>query len=261
MNSTNYNSLVKLAADPIPQEIPQNMLRDLKAVPPIPQNYLQPRRPATQPQYKIPESKPKTYPVVNPATGGTRVMYKGKPIGPVVEGHSIRQGSLPITPYSSGQIDIGSIQQANRQANNIQTARIFNHIGKQYNAQNLDAMFKRLHETNQQRRIAGLPDYTPQVLDLYAPYANSKTDYSDAENRLTNDTHLSTIAQEAARRGTPMNEAELELLYAMMPRSYKERKSLRNLPQPYIENMGLKLPNLPENTSYMLGQKANGVFR
>jgi hypothetical protein len=54
--------------------------------------------------------KPKTYPAVNPATGGTRVMYKEQPIGPVPNDHSIRRGALPLTPYSSGRIDVNSIR-------------------------------------------------------------------------------------------------------------------------------------------------------
>lgn len=202
--------------------------------------------------------KPKTYPAVNPATGGTRVSYKGsRPIGPVETDHAVRKGPLPITPYSSGQIGINSIQQADRQTAKLNQARGFNDSGKQQNAQNLDAMFKSLHETNQRRRAAGLPEHTPQALDLYAPYAQSREDYADAENRLYNDINLSTVTHEAARRGTPMHEAEIEEVRGWLPRSGADREILRSLPN-YTEYMGVRLPNDLGLTPDSLGEYANG---
>ena len=195
-------------------------------------------------------------PVVNPTTGGTRIMYKGGPVGP----NTLDDEPLPITPYSSGKINIQSLQQARRQAAKIDSARRLNDLKKQMNAQNLDAMFKSLHETNQQRKAVGLPEYVPQAMDFYAPYAYSGEDYADAENRLYNDMNLSTIAQEAAKRGTPLNEAEINELSAWMPNEYEPRMSQRDSSQPYIQFAGLKLPNIPSATPDNIGARANGVY-
>lgn len=197
---------------------------------------------------------------VNPATGGTRIMYKGQPIGPVESNHKMRKGLLPITPYSSGKININSMQQAAQQADAINGSRRVNdEWGKKKNAQNLDVMFKRLHQVNQARRAAGLPDYTPSDMDIYAPYAHSKTDYADAENRIQNDITLSTIAQEAARRGTPLNEIELTSLDLLTPATAQERQRRLNLADQYPEYyMGGILPKQihPDR----IGETANGVY-
>ena len=194
--------------------------------------------------------EPKTQPAINPVTGGTRIMYKGRPIGPVSSDHSFRQGPLPITPYSSGKISIDTMQQARQQAANVDFVDYFNKHEKQENAQNLDVMFEKLHKINQMRRSVGLPDYTPNAMDIYAPNANSKEDYANAENRIQEDSHLSTIVQEAARRGTPYNPAELRELKRLLFRQ------IGQIDPP--THMGLALPkgSTPDN----IGQEANGVY-
>jgi hypothetical protein len=68
-------------------------------------------------------------------------------------------------------------------------------------------------------------------MDLYAPYANSKADYNEADNRIKNDMHLSTIAQEAAMRGTPLNPAEINEVAWWMPNSYNDRTNISNAPE------------------------------
>lgn len=202
---------------------------------------------------QAPTYEPKAYPAVNPATGGTRLMNKGYPVGPAESDHIIRKGDLPITPYSSGKINIGSLQQARQQASQVNAFRQSNEDRKKTNAQNLDAIFKKLHDTNQLRREAGLPDYNLTVADIYAPDAFTEEDYADAENRLNRDIHLSTIAHEAARRGTPMNAAELGLLPGMLPYQYS---GYQIQPDHF---MGAKLPDTltPDD----MGRIANGATK
>lgn len=206
MNSNNYDCLIKLASAPGTGNI-------------------NPIRP------------------INPVTGGTRLMLRGgQPLGPSLYSNQIT-GDLPITPYSSGRINIDNMRTARQQAANISTARAANEAGKARNAQNLDAMFRSLHNTNQQRRAVGLPDYVPTSADVYAPNANSTAEYSNAENRLLNDAHLSAIAQEAARRGTPLNDAELYGLTHLMPSTMVERQRRYQSPDFARQYMGVRLPN------------------
>lgn len=223
MNSNNYNSLVKLAS----------------ATP----------------------RAPKPQPAVNPATGGTRIMYKGHPVGPLRVNHRLRKGPLPITPYSSGKINIKTTQQAKQQAEYMEDAIIVNDYRKELNAQDFDAMFKNLHETNQRRRAVGLPDYTPTAMDVYAPYANSEEDYANAQNSIHNDIRLSTTAHEAARRGTPLNAAELTELVSWGPHSAQISRERRSLQGPTHNNMGLKLPaDIPGTSPQEMGETANGIW-
>lgn len=220
MNSNNYNSLVKLAATKVAREMP-----------------------------------PTTPLSVNPATGGGRMMYGDVPIGAVKPSRRITEGTLPITPYSSGKISIDNMGSARRQAHNIISAQRFNEAGKRENERNLDAMFRSLHRTNEQRRAAGLPAYTPNAMDVYAPNASSEADRMNARNSMMNDVYLSTIAQEAARRGTPMNQSELMTLSGLMPDSYQERNIQLSTPAP--QYMEVKLPN--GLTPDKMGVIANGL--
>lgn len=265
MNSNNYNCLVKLAAGGVSAAVAAGVKHVLPTVaqPMTPLRYTGPTNMSPGTSMQAPNPKPQVYPAINPATGGYRVSYKsGRPIGPVADDHSIRRDPLPIVPYSSGKIVPNSIQQARRQASLIGLNRTYNDIGKERNAQNLDAMFKSLHEANQQRRAAGLPDYQPQALDLYAPHASSRADYADAENRIYNDIHLSTIAQEAARRGTPLNDAEINEVSSWMPQSGQSRTERSTLPQPYYNNMGLKVPaDLSGTSPQQMGERANGLWQ
>jgi hypothetical protein len=79
MNSNNYNSLIKLAATK-----------------------------------SAGEALPTTPIAVNPATGGSRMMYGDTPIGAVKPNRRIMEGTLPITPYSSGKISIDNMGSARR---------------------------------------------------------------------------------------------------------------------------------------------------
>lgn len=209
---------------------------------------------------QAPTQEPKTYPVVNPATGGARISYKtGRPIGPVEVDSDIRKGPLPITPYSSGKIGIDSMAEARKQAYHMMRSQQRNEARKKENAQNLDVMFKNLHEINQQRRSVGVPDYIPNAMDVYAPNANSETDYADAENRIYNDIAMSTVAAEAARRGTPIHPAEIRELSFKLPNSGEYRQTIYNDPRLYNQNayMGIKLNKF--DTPDRVGRFANGV--
>lgn len=223
MNSTNYNSLVKLASAAMAGNI-------------------NPTRP-TGP--------------TNPATGGTRLTVKGgQPIGPSLYSNQIK-GDLPITPYSSGKINIDTMRAASQQAANMRAARAANEAGKARNAQNLHAMFKSVHETNQQRRDVGLPDYVPTAKDVYAPNARTTAEYGEAENRMMNDAHSSAIAQEAARRGTPLNDAELYALPRLMPSSMKARQTRQESPVYDRQYMGVKFPSwmTPDNVGRLANER------
>ena len=61
---------------------------------------------------QAPTPKPPVYSTINPATGGTRLLVKGdRPIGPALYSNQIK-GDLPITPYSSGKINIDTMRAA-----------------------------------------------------------------------------------------------------------------------------------------------------
>jgi hypothetical protein len=127
MNSNNYNCLVKLAAGGAmsniqPQLYPlddtakraaleQAATARLNTAPRFAPFATSAMAPRTSVQAHTP--KPPVYPTINPATGGYRVMHRGQPIGPALPGnpnYKFRKDPLPITPYSSGQINLESLQ-------------------------------------------------------------------------------------------------------------------------------------------------------
>ena len=199
------------------------------------------------------DTQPKTQPVVNPATGGTRLTYKGRPIIPDV---SVPQ-TLPVTPYSSGRIAPSNMREAEVQARWNATHSELNNRRKQEVANNLDAMFAQLTRVNQARRRQGLPDYQPSVVDVYSPnFRNSDLDGADFENRLYNDIAMSAITQEAARRGTPYNDAEINMLQESTPPSGVAREAWRKA----TNNIWNQQFHLPELTPDQIGRVANGLI-
>lgn len=247
MNSTNYNSLIKLAAAPTPPPVAMGAIkpgseahRQLvsgavtnKAMPEIPGD---PR--LDEALSKL--NEPRWYPnyitrqkTINPATGGQRIAHGPEDmdggVGPFPVDHRMRQGKLPLIPSSSGKIGPYSLRDARAQADAIQNAQAINEANKRKVSQNFGALFKDLHSTNQARAKAGLPAYQPNAVDVYAPYADANTDKYELKTRVLNDAAMSNLTAEAARRGTPYNPAEINYIQnQMLPRTREQTRAARN---------------------------------
>lgn len=242
MNRNNYNSLIKLANTVIPSTITpgsaehQELIKRLNEMAmPSEKNMVIARSPEQETYYARESTAPEANSPINPATGGHRITMEpeGKFVGPLPTTHSMRQGELPLTPASSANyLSPMSLRDAQAQASAAQNAQTINQANKRKVAQNFDALFRDLHNVNQQRRQAGLPAYQPNMYDVYAPYASTNQEMAAAAHRADNDVSMSTITSEAARRGTPYNPAEINYMQRkMLPQNYQER-SVRD--QPFI---------------------------
>lgn len=161
-------------------------------------------------------------PVINPATGGTRIPgyggFVGGPTSYMVR--DLQRYGLPMTP-ASYNVNPANLSEAETQLNNIQHAEKQNQFGKERNRQNLDAYFARLTALNNANKAAGRPTYNPTALDLYAPYVNMNDPKSRnaAYRRMNNDALLSSASHVAAQKGTPYNPAELNSLRYSVPQT------------------------------------------
>lgn len=250
MNSTNYNSLIKLAASaagpttgtapasntPIPGDprlqaaLKEQMQAAMKANPHNTQVQIKPNN---QTNWQYPRNFPHYDSQTNPATGGHRIAtgperYDGG-VGAFPAGHRLRQGILPVRPSSSGDIGPYTLRDANAQADAVQKAQAINEQNKLKVSQNFDALFRNLHNVNQQRAKAGLPAYQPNAIDVYAPYADpSKDNEYDAMLNSYNDAAMANLTAEAARRGTPYNPAEINYIQKhMLPQNGEQVRSAR----------------------------------
>lgn len=208
-------------------------------------------------RWQFEHNYPKASSPINPATGGYRITREpeaGSFTGPLPTTHSMRQGKLPLVP-SHAEMHPFTLRDARSQASAVQNAQATNEANKRQVAQNFDALFRDLHSVNQYRSRAGLPAYQPTAFDVYAPYASTRQDYREAENRALNDTAMSTITSEAARRGTPYNPAEINYMQReMLPKNYQQQELRRRLPfiSPKMRAFGGGSP-------YMHSFKANGI--